>query len=152
RLRGISFYCVHLPLDAHPEISPSRLCALGAGLTDLDEYFQVGGLPGGAAVIGNSDQSLDELVARLQSFLGAEVPVKLLARTGERAGRVAVAAGGGADHAALVESLERGCTTYVTGNAATRCRLDFVAGGVRAFRTLATEAGVALVDGTQMER
>ena len=55
-------------------------------------------------------------------------------------------AGGGADADILGESLERGCETYVTGNAATNCRLDFVQEQVRAFRELADEADVALVD------
>jgi hypothetical protein len=48
----------------------------------------------------------------------------------------------------LEASLERGCETYVTGNAATRCRLEFVQAEVRSFRALAEEAGVAVVDGT----
>ena len=32
REKGISFYNAHAPLDMHPEVSPSRLCAEGAGL------------------------------------------------------------------------------------------------------------------------
>src|SRR5262249_315350 len=47
RERGISFYQVHLPLDVHPAIAPSRLCALGVGLRALEDFFAVGGLPGG---------------------------------------------------------------------------------------------------------
>jgi putative NIF3 family GTP cyclohydrolase 1 type 2 len=149
RRRGISFYAVHLPLDVHPEVSPSRLCAAGLGLRGLEEFFPVtAGLLGGAAVIGDSDLSLDDLADRLRAFLGPEVPVEVLTRPRARAGRVAVAAGGGADAAVLAEALRRGCTTYVTGNAATRCRLDFAREVLRAFRALADEAGVALVDGT----
>jgi putative NIF3 family GTP cyclohydrolase 1 type 2 len=148
RQGGISFYHVHLPLDVHPEVSPSRLCALGIGLAGLQEFFPVGGLPGGAAVIGDSALSLDELAQRLRTYLGAEVPVQILRRPRQQAGRVAVAAGGGADPAALEEALRRGCTTYVTGNAATRCRLPFAQDSVRAFRARADEAGLALVDAT----
>ena len=48
----------------------------------------------------------------------------------------------------LEASLERGCQTFVTGNAATRCRLDFVQAEKRMFRELADEAGVALVNAT----
>jgi putative NIF3 family GTP cyclohydrolase 1 type 2 len=59
-----------------------------------------------------------------------------------------VAAGGGAQRQILEASLERGCDTYVTGNAATRCRLDFVQEEVRDFLSLAREAEVAVVDGT----
>jgi putative NIF3 family GTP cyclohydrolase 1 type 2 len=80
--------------------------------------------------------------------LGAEIPVDVLSRPRERAGRVAVVAGGGADADILTASLERGCETFVTGNAATRCRLDFVREGVRRFHALADEAGAAVVDGT----
>jgi putative NIF3 family GTP cyclohydrolase 1 type 2 len=148
RQRGISFYQVHLPLDVHPEVSPSRLCAGGMGLADLHECFPVCDLPGGAVVIGQSSLTLTQLAQRLHAFLGEEVPVQVLTRPREQAGCVAVAAGGGADPAALEESLRHGCTTYVTGNAATRCRLAFAQEGLRAFRTRADEAGVALIDGT----
>ncbi len=146
---GSSFYHVHAPLDQHAEISPSRLIAQALGLGELEEYFPIAeGLAGGAAVIGESQLTLDELAARLSAALGPEVPVDIVSRSRVGAGRVAVVAGGGADRAILEASLERGCTTYVTGNAATRCRLDFVQEGVRAFRELADEHGVALVDGT----
>jgi putative NIF3 family GTP cyclohydrolase 1 type 2 len=149
RAAGASFYHVHAPLDMHPEVSPSRLCAQGVGLTGLEEYFPIAdGIPGGAAIVGDSEFDLDELAGRLRAYLGEEIPVEVLTRPRERAGRVAVAAGGGADRAILEASLERGCQTYVTGNAATRCRLHFVQEGVRNFRALAAEEGVALVDAT----
>jgi putative NIF3 family GTP cyclohydrolase 1 type 2 len=57
-----------------------------------------------------------------------------------------VVAGGGASAEILDASLERGCDTYVTGNAATNCRLDFVQEEVGAFRRRADEAGVSLID------
>jgi putative NIF3 family GTP cyclohydrolase 1 type 2 len=149
RERQISFYHVHAPLDHHPQVSPSRLCAEAVGIADYDEFFPIAaGIPGGAAVIGRSELTLDELAQRLSNSLGKEVPVEVLTRPRKQAGRVAFAAGGGAMREALEAALERDCTTYVTGNAATRCRLDFVQADVRAFRELADEAGVALVDGT----
>jgi putative NIF3 family GTP cyclohydrolase 1 type 2 len=149
RERQISFYHVHAPLDHHPEVSPSRLCAEAVGIADYDEFFPIAaGIPGGAAVIGHSDLTLDELAQRLGNFLGEEVPVEVLTSPRKRAERVAFAAGGGAIRDALEAALERNCTTYVTGNAATRCRLDFVQADVRAFRDLADETGVAVVDGT----
>lgn len=151
RLRGeeISFYHVHAPLDQHPEVAPSRLVAEGVGLRGLEEYFPIAdGIPGGAAVIGNDELTLDELAGRLRSYLGREIPVDVVSRPRERAGRVAVVAGGGADRQILEASLERGCQTYVTGGAVTRCRLDFVREAARDFRMLADEAGVAVVDAT----
>lgn len=147
--RGISFYHVHGPLDQHPQVSPSRLIAEGLGLDEYEEYFPiVGGIPGGAAVIGGSRLTLDELGGRLGELLGPEVPVQVLSRPREQAERVAVVAGGGAQREILEASLERGCRTYVTGNAATRCHLEFVQEEVRAFLALAREAEVAVVDGT----
>ena len=147
--KGVSFYHVHGPLDQHPEISPSRLIAGALGLRDTEEYFPiVEGVSGGAAVVGDSDLRLDELAARLQDFLGAEVPVQVVTRPHEHAGRVAAVGGGGADEEILEASLERRCETYVTGNVVTRCRLDFVQEGVAAFRLLAARAGVAVIDGT----
>jgi putative NIF3 family GTP cyclohydrolase 1 type 2 len=146
---GCSFYHVHAPLDQHCEVAPSRLVAQGLGLSGLEEYFPIaGGIPGGAAVIGDSDLTVDELADRLNEVLGPEIPVEILSRPRARAGRVAVAAGGGAERPILEASLERGCETYVTGQAATRCRLAFVQESTEAFRALADDEGVAVVDGT----
>jgi putative NIF3 family GTP cyclohydrolase 1 type 2 len=145
--RGISFYNAHAPLDMHPEVSPSRLCAQGVGLEGLEEYFPIcKGIPGGAAIIGQSGLGVDGLADALRAYLGPEVAVHVLTRPRAEAGRVAMVAGGGAVVDILDESLARGCQTYVTGNAATTCRLEFVQEQVRAFRKRADEAGVALID------
>jgi putative NIF3 family GTP cyclohydrolase 1 type 2 len=147
RERGSSFYHVHGPIDMHPEISPSRLCAEGVGLEQLEEYFPIAdGIPGGAAIVGNSLLSLEGLAEAFRGYLGPEIKVHVLTRPREQAGRVAVVAGGGAQREILEASLERNCQTYVTGNAATNCRLDFVQAEVRAFRALADREGVALID------
>jgi putative NIF3 family GTP cyclohydrolase 1 type 2 len=144
---GISFYNVHAPLDMHPEVSPSRLCSVGVGLESLVEYFPIcEGIPGGAAVIGESRLTVDGLADALRSYLGPEILVHVLTRARSEAGRVAMVAGGGAMVEILEASLERGCDTYVTGNAATNCRLDFVQEQVRAFRERADGAGVTLID------
>jgi putative NIF3 family GTP cyclohydrolase 1 type 2 len=147
RERGISLYNAHAPLDMHPEVSSSRLCAQGVGLRELEEYFPVcEGIPGGAAIIGESRLSVDGLADALRSYLGPEIKVHVLTRTRGDAGRVAMVAGGGAQVEILDASLERGCQTYVTGNAATNCRLDFVQESVRAFRARADAVGVTLID------
>jgi putative NIF3 family GTP cyclohydrolase 1 type 2 len=147
RERGISFYNVHAPLDMHPEVSPSRLCAEGVGLEDVEEYFPIcEGIPGGAAVIGQSRLNVDGLADALRSYLGPEIKVHVLTRPRAETGSVAMVAGGGALIEILEESIERGCQTYVTGNAATTCRLDFVQEQVRAFRERADAAGLTLID------
>jgi putative NIF3 family GTP cyclohydrolase 1 type 2 len=149
RAKECSFYHVHAPLDQHPRISPSRLLAEGLGLEALDEYFPIDdGLPGGAAIVGTSELSLEGLVARLRVFLGDDIPVHVVLRGHEHAGRVAVVAGGGAEPEILRASLERGCDTFVTGNAGTYCELDFVQEVNRAFRRAAEEAHVSVVDAT----
>ena len=149
RARGISLYHAHAPLDQHPEVSPSRLLAGGIGMEELEEYFPIaGGIPGGAAIVGESRLTVEGLADAVRAFLGPEIPVHVLTRPRDEAGRVAVVAGGGADVRILEASLARGCQTYVTGNAATNCVLDFVQEGVRAFRERADEAGVALLDAT----
>jgi putative NIF3 family GTP cyclohydrolase 1 type 2 len=146
---GISFYHVHGPLDQHPEISPSRLIAQALGLRNLQEFAPfVEGIPGGAVVSGESDVTLDELARRLGEYLGPEIPVEVVARHRDEAGHVAVAAGGGADAPFLEQAIERGCHTYVTGNAATRCRLEFVQESVGAFKARAEEARVSVIDAT----
>lgn len=147
REQGISFYNAHAPLDMHPEVSPSRLCAEGVGLEGLEEYFPIcEGISGGAAIIGQSRLSVDGLADALRSYLGPEIKVHVLTRPRAEAGRVAMVAGGGALVELLDASLARGCQTYVTGNAATNCRLDFVQEQVRAFRERADAAGVTLID------
>jgi len=147
RERGISLYNAHAPLDMHPEVSPSRLCAEGVGLRELEEHFRIcEGIPGGAAILGESRLTVDGLADALRSYLGPEIKVHVLTRTRSEAGRVAMVAGGGAVVELLEASLERGCETYVTGNAATNCRLDFVQEQVAAFRRRADEAGVTLID------
>ena len=145
RLRsdGISFYHVHAPLDHHPVISPSRMCAAAMGVPVEEEFLPIAeGIPGGAAVIGQGSGTVDDLAATLQSFLGPEVPVQIVRRRDgtDAAGRVVVVGGGGADREALEAALERRCETYVTGGTFTRWAAEFLA--------LAETAGVAVVDGT----
>ncbi len=140
---AIGFYHVHAPIDHHPDVSPSRLCAAAMGVPVEEEYLPIAeGIPGGAAVMGASDASVDDLAARLAAGLGAEVPVQVVRRRpgSDRAGRVAVVGGGGADREALAASLERGCETYVTGGVFTLWAEEFL--------VLADEAGVAVIDGT----
>jgi putative NIF3 family GTP cyclohydrolase 1 type 2 len=149
RGNGISFYNVHAPLDMHPEVSPSRLCALGAGLEGLVEYFPIcEGIDGGAAILGESRLSVDGLADALRSYLGSEIKVHVLTRARGEAGRVAMVAGGGAQVEILEASLELGCATYVTGNAATTCVIEAVQEEVAVFRRRADEAGVTLIDAT----
>ncbi len=52
---------------------------------------------------------MDGLADALRSYLGPEIPVHVLTRARSEAGKVAIAAGGGADVAILEASLERGC-------------------------------------------
>ena len=140
RANGISVYAVHWPLDVHEEIAPSLLCARGAGLEAIETFFE------GAATIGEARLSLDGLADALRACLGDDVKVHVLTRPRPQAGRVAVAAGGGASRSVLEAALERGCQTYVTGNAATNCVLEFVQAEVREFRALAEQESVALID------
>jgi len=98
-------------------------------------------------MVRGSGEVLQVVTCVFPSDLGAETPVQVVTRPRDGAGRVAVVAGGGAN-VILEASLERGCQTYVTGNAVTRCQLDFVREGVRAFRRRAEEVGVAVVDAT----
>jgi putative NIF3 family GTP cyclohydrolase 1 type 2 len=147
RTKGISFYNVHAPLDMHPDVSPSRLCAGGVGLDGLVEYFPIcEGIDGGAAILGESRLSVDGLADALRAYLGPEIKVHVLTRARSEAGRVAMIAGGGAQVEILEASLELGCDTYVTGNAATTCVIEAVQEEVAVFRQRADEAGVTLID------
>jgi putative NIF3 family GTP cyclohydrolase 1 type 2 len=145
--RTCGFFHAHAPLDMHPEVSPSRLCAQGVGLEAPEEYYPIAdGIPGGAAIVGDTALSIEGLAEAFRVYLGPEIKVHVITRPRYEAGRVAVVAGGGADVDILQASIDRGCQTYVTGNAATNCRIDWVQEKVRAFRALADEADVALID------
>ena len=142
-------YQVHAPLDHHPEVSPSRLLARALRLTDTEEYFPVAeGIPGGALVIGNTSASLADLLSRLRTTLGLEVPVDLHSQWREAAGRVAIAAGGGAQTEMLAASVEKGCQTYITGNALSACALLAVRRELDAFAALAARMKVSVIDAT----
>ena len=96
RERACGFYHVHAPLDMHPEVSPSRLCAEGVGLERLEEYFPMAeGIPGGAAIVGESNLTVEGLAEAFRAYLGPEIEVHVLTRPRQEAGRVAVVAGGG---------------------------------------------------------
>ena len=145
--RTCGFFHAHAPLDMHPEVSPSRLCAEGVGLEALEEFYPIAdGIPGGAAIIGDTALSIEGLAEAFRVFLGPEIKVHVITRPRYEAGRVAVVAGGGADVDVLQASIDRGCQTYVTGNAATNCRIDWVQEKVREFRELAEQTDVALID------
>jgi putative NIF3 family GTP cyclohydrolase 1 type 2 len=149
RERGISLYHAHAPLDQHPELAPSLLVAEGIRLDEIEDFYQLDpALPEGAVTIGDSQLTIDGLADSLRAFLGPDIPVRVLTRTHARSGRVAVAAGGGASRSILEAALERGCETFVTGNAATACELEFVQTEVREFRALADRAHVSLIDAT----
>jgi putative NIF3 family GTP cyclohydrolase 1 type 2 len=149
RKRACSLYVVHVPLYQHPELGPSRLLAAGLGLADFGLFCPLDpALPGGIVAIGESPLTVDGLADRARAFLGADIPVHVLTRTDGRAGTVAVVAGGGARADLLAAALARGCTTYVTGNAATTSQVERVQRRVRAFRELADAEHVALIDVT----
>jgi putative NIF3 family GTP cyclohydrolase 1 type 2 len=113
------------------------------GVPVEDEFLPIAeGIPGGAAVIGPSTATVEELASRLQALLGPEVPVTIVRRrTGADAGgRGALVGGGGGDRDALQAALDRGCETFVTGGVFTRWAKEFLA--------LAERSGVAVIDGT----
>ena len=121
RENGISFYNVHAPLDMHPEVSPSRLCAQGVGLERLEEYFPIcEGISGGAVVAGDSQLTVDGLADALRSFLGPEIKVHVLTRARGEAGRVAMGPAG-ARWSRSSRRRSNAAAAYVTGNAATNC-------------------------------
>lgn len=149
REKGGSFYHVHLPLDQHAALGPSRLLAAGLGLEETRDFAHTDpALPAGEAAIGDSPLSLEGIVARLHDFLGSDIPVHVLTRASEHAGRVAVAAGGGGHPELLREALDLGATTYVTGNAGTYCEVEAVQAENRRFRSMAERAQVSVIDAT----
>ena len=140
RGKGCSFYHAHEPLDRHATLAPSRLLADGIGLDDVRVS--------GKLAVGDSPLSLEGLIARLQDFLGADIPVHVLLRASEHAERVAVAAGRGGRPDLLEQALELGATTYVTGNAGTYSDVEEVQELNRRFRAVAERAQISVIDAT----
>ena len=144
RADGIGFYHVHAPIDHHPEISPSRMCAAGDGGGDR------GGVPpdrrgdpgrrGGDRAVGRDPRRAGGPApgaarpggAGDGSCAGARTPMR---RAGSR-WWAAEAPTARRSQAAL----ERGCETYVTGGVFTKWAEQFLA--------LAESSGIAVVDGT----
>lgn len=146
---GISVYTAHATLDHHPEVAPSKLIAARLGLRNVEEFLPVAtGIPGGSAVIGDAEGDVSAVAAKLQAMLEPEVRVRVLGTPREAAGRVAVVSGGGASVTGLREALRRGCTTYLTGNAASKCDIPMVREIQEAFLAEAAKAGIAIIDGT----
>jgi putative NIF3 family GTP cyclohydrolase 1 type 2 len=149
RRESAGIYQVHAPLDHHPQVSPSRLIARSLRLCEVEEYFPVAdGIPGGALIIGSTETTLLDLLSTLKLALGFEVPVNLHSEWRSAAGRVAIAAGGGAQTAMLAASIARGCQTYVTGNALSACPLPAVRQEIEAFAALAAREKISVVDAT----
>ena len=149
RERGAGLYQVHATFDHHPAVSPSALLGKSLGLRDVETFYPVAsGIAGGAIVAGRTDATVEALACALAATLGVDVPVRLHSSWREDAGRVAIAAGGGADASMLAACIARGCNTYVTGNAITSCTLPFVVDAVAAFTDLAVREQVTVIDGT----
>ena len=155
RADGVSVYTVHAPLDHHPDVSPSVLLGKAISLTATKSFLPMAkGLPGGGAVIGDSDLTVADMQRRLQAAIGPDVRVALgpglsMDEANHRAaGKVAIVAGGGASVELLEAALALGCTTYVTGNALSPCTIPYVKALHDAFRARAKAAGVAIIDGT----
>ena len=63
-------------------------------------------------------------------------------------GRVAIVAGGGAQTDMLAASIEKGCQTYVTGNASSACPLAAVRREIDEFAALAARNEISVIDAT----
>ena len=130
---AISFYHAHAPLDMHPEVSPSRLCAEGVGLEPAggvlpDRRGDSRAAPRSSATAGSPSRVSPRRSARSS---GPRSRCTCSRGRGSRRGGWRSWPAAAPTPTILEASLERGCETYVTGNAATNCRLDFVQEEVR---------------------
>lgn len=141
--RGISLYCAHLPLDAHPELGNNARLADILELADRAPFGEWDGRFVGLR--GRLPAAMDRaaLVARLEDRLGAR-PV-VLPFGPERIETVAVVSGA-ADElipeaaAAGVDAFVTGETSHVAWHAARERNLNVVFAGHYATETLGVRA------------
>lgn len=108
---NLNLYAAHLALDAHPEVGNNAELARRLGLTVVDWWARVNGVP--LAVLAESEAplSVDEIVARYEAQVG---PVRLVQQHGpEQVRRVGILSGFGISH--IEEAARLGCDLFLTG-------------------------------------
>ena len=110
----ISFYMLHVPLDANGEYSTSVSLARQLGLKIVDEFCEYEGVKCGV-ICTTEKKTARELATHVAAVVGHEV--KLLQNGSEHIhrGRVAVVAGGGSVDFAVKEIADLGINMYITG-------------------------------------
>ncbi|MDW8289810.1 MAG: Nif3-like dinuclear metal center hexameric protein [Armatimonadota bacterium] len=117
---GISLYSVHLPLDVHPEVGNNALLARRLGLEIAERFGEFQGTLVG--VVCETELPLEQLVSRLQTELRTQV--KVIPFGGDTVRRVGIVTGGAGQTRIIVEAIERGIDTLLTGEGAHHTYLD----------------------------
>ncbi len=110
----ISFYMLHVPLDANGEYSTSVNLARQLGLEIVDEFCEYEGVKCGVICM-TEEKTARELATHVAAVVGHEVKLLQNGNDHIHRGQVAVAAGGGSVDFAAKEITELGINMYITG-------------------------------------
>lgn len=118
-IRGnVALYSSHIPLDAHLEVGNNHVLTRKLGFEPTGRFLSIKGCLIGATA--ETDISLTELVERIRQVL--EVEPFVMAKGGERVGRLGVCTGGAGSE--IREAYESGVTTFITGEGAHHTYFD----------------------------
>ena len=115
---NLTVYSCHLPLDAHVEVGNNHVLLRQLGYEPTGQFLSIKGHLIGASA--ETEISLSELVSRLQNVL--EIEPFVMAKGGEKAGKVGVCTGGAGSH--IRDAVESGIDTFITGEGAHHTYFD----------------------------
>jgi len=107
----LNLYAAHLALDAHQEVGNNAELARRLGLTTVDWWAEVRGVPLAVLAIEQEGMKLDYLVDRYEQLVGPEILVQ--AHGPRIVHRVGIMSGGGARY--IEQAARLGCDAYITG-------------------------------------
>ncbi len=110
----VSYYAIHIPLDAVGPYSTGVSFAKALGVPSERYFFEYGGVEVG--VVGTIDLTgLSEFAERVRKAVGHEVKVWTYGSDVIKDSRVAVVGGGGCEPEIASDIADMGVNTYVTG-------------------------------------
>ncbi|MGY5851952.1 MAG: Nif3-like dinuclear metal center hexameric protein [Candidatus Thorarchaeota archaeon] len=114
KARAISYYAIHVPLDRNGPYSTTASLARAHGVDTEKEFFDYfGSLVG---IMGRTEcKSVSELSEKVKASVGHRVKIWNYGDSEIADQRVALVAGGGNDPDIVMEIVEAGINTYITG-------------------------------------
>ncbi len=125
-----ALYSAHIPLDIHPDVGNNHVLARALGLTDCSAFGTHKGIPiGVSGTVPERYSTREELLQILAAQLNlAAGDIKLIPGGPEQIRRIGVITGGAGS--AILQAVEAGCDTFITGEGAAHTYFDAMEGGI----------------------